>query len=80
MAAKKKTIKIGGGGMASDINDQFNQLLGGGDLDPNIIRPKYEKLHTNIELVCRVFKNFADFIKNLKDPRFIKQNKCIHYG
>ena len=78
MAAKKKIIKIGASGMASDINNQFNQLIGEGDLDPNIIGPKYQQLHSNIELVCRVFKNFADFIKNLKDPRFIKQAEQMH--
>ena len=78
MAAKKKVIKIGGSGMASDINEQFNQILGDGDLDPNIIGPKYQQLHYNIEVVCRVFKNFADFIKTLEDPRFIKPAEQMH--
>ena len=78
MSVKKKTLKLGDSGAASAINTQFNQLIGEGDLDPDIIGPKYDQLHTNISLVSRVFKNFADFIKNLKDAHYLKQSEQMH--
>ena len=78
MAAKTKKITVGDGNAASAINAQFNQLIGEGDLDPAIIKPKYNKLHKNISLVSQVFKNLADFVKNLKDTQYHKHAEQMH--
>lgn len=76
-SVKIKKVKVGSGAL-KDINAQFNNVMGEGELDPAIIGPKYKDIHHNIELVIKIFKNFADFIKNLKDHNYNKQADHMH--
>jgi hypothetical protein len=57
---KKKKMKLGG---QNGITDQFNQILGEGELDPEIIGPKYDEIIENINMIIAMVRSFYNLVQ-----------------